>query len=267
LIDVLLVGGKGNIGAGLRTYLPKLDPEYRVSAIDLEDAQDKTADSEDRQEFIYLDVVEDEAGFRGALEGRDLVVYLAQKRDLGEMNAMTDCVFRVVMEVCPEAMMVGSSSVHATGSAYVPFDKEPYKTIAAREFDKLETWPDPLPATLPSCPWSDYGLAKSYVEAWCRRFAANGHSAVAARWGGINARNANREETAYFSVWCHQEDAARFVDCAYKAHRNGTLPSGAHYYVISNNTYNIFDIETPKREIGYAPVYDAETSFAGDLGS
>lgn len=263
MIDTLLIGGKGNIGAGLRTYLPKLDAEYRITAIDLEDAEDKSIDPESQQEFVYLDFLADDAEFRSVLEGRDLVVYLAQKRDLGEMNTMTDRVFRAVMDVCPNAMMVGSSSVHATGSAYVPFDKEPYKTIAAREFDKLERWPDPLPATLPSCPWSDYGLAKSYVEAWCRRFAANGHGAVAARWGGINARNGNREETAYFSVWCHQEDAARFVDCCYKAHVNGSLVSGAHYYVISNNTYNIFDIETPKLEIGYDPQWDAEEHFSG----
>jgi nucleoside-diphosphate-sugar epimerase len=264
LINALLLGGKGNIGSGLRTYLPMLDSDYTVTSVDLEEAKDKTTDQEAQQNFIYLDMAEDDAGLRSVLEGRDLVVYLAQKRDLGEMNAMTDRVFRAAMEVCPDAMMVGSSSVHAAGSAYVPFDKEPYKTIAAREFDKLDRWPDPLPATLPSCPWSDYGLAKSYVEAWCRRFAANGHGAVAARWGGINARNEDRTETAYFAVWCHQEDAARFVDSCYKSHRAGTLVSGAHYFVISDNKYNIFDIETPRKEIGYAPVWDAEMFYEGE---
>ena len=29
-------------------------------------------------------------------------------------------------------------------------------------------------------------------------------------------------------------------------------------FVISDNTYSIFDIETPRREIGYAPRHDAE---------
>ena len=32
------------------------------------------------------------------------------------MNAMTDRVLRAVMEVRPEALMIGSSSVHATDS-------------------------------------------------------------------------------------------------------------------------------------------------------
>jgi hypothetical protein len=85
--------------------------------------------------------------------------------------------------------------------------------------------------------------------------------AVAARWGGINAKNEMTSEVAYFTVWCHQEDSARFVDACFKASRAGTLRSGAHYYVISDNTHNIFDIETPRKEIGYEPTHDAESFY------
>jgi hypothetical protein len=35
LIDTLLIGGKGTIGSGLRTYLPQLDEAYRVTSVDL----------------------------------------------------------------------------------------------------------------------------------------------------------------------------------------------------------------------------------------
>lgn len=34
-----------------------------------------------------------------------------------------------------------------------------------------------------------------------------------------------------------------------------------HYFVISNNTYNIFDIKTPADEIGYQPLHDAEQFY------
>ena len=264
MIDTLLIGGKGNIGAGLRTYLPRLDEDYKVTSVDLTGAVDKATESDAHRTFVEMDVSEDDAGLRKLLEGRDLVVYLARIRGLGEMNAMTDQVFRAVMDVCPDAMIVGSSSVHATGGAYVPFDKEPYLAIAERRFDDVNAWPDPLPATLDPCPIGDYGLSKAYVEAWAQRFGATGHHAVAARWGGINAANVMTTETAYFSVWCHQEDAARFVDSCYKAKVAGTLRSGAHYFVISNNTYNIFDIETPRNEIGYGPEWDAEGLWQGD---
>ena len=57
---------------------------------------------------------------------------------------------------------------------------------------------------------------------------------------------------------CHQEDSARFVDACYQTFLEGGLPSGAHYFVISNNKYKFFDLETPKREIGYEPQHDAE---------
>ncbi len=261
MIDALLIGGKGVIGSGLRTYLPKLDSEYRVTSVDLTGVIDRAPEDAAPTEFIDLDASADDAGLRAVLEGRDLVVYLARKDDLSEMNAMTDRVFNAVMDVCPQAMMIGSSSVHATDAAYWPFVDEPYATIAKREFDKVDPWPDPLSAMLEPCPVSDYGLEKAYVEAWCKRFQFNGLNAVAARWGGINAANGKKDEVAYFTVWCHQEDSARFVDACYKASRAGTLRSGAHYYVISDNSYNIFDIETPRREIGYMPQHDAETMY------
>lgn len=266
MIDTLLIGGKGNIGAGLRTYLPRLDGAYKVTSVDLPGAPDKATEADAHRDFVEMDVSEDDEGLRKLLEGRDLVVYLAQKRPLGEMNAMTDQVFRAVMDVCPDAMLVGSSSVHATGGAYVPFDKEPYLAIAERRFDDVNPWPDLLPATLDPCPIGDYGLSKAYVEAWVQRFGATGHHAVAARWGGINAANAMTTETAYFSVWCHQEDAARFVDSCYKTKAAGRLRSGAHYYVISDNTHNIFDIETARNEIGYAPEWDAEELWQRKAG-
>ena len=65
-------------------------------------------------------------------------------------------------------------------------------------------------------------------------------------------------------MWCHQEDSARFVDACYKTYVKGKLRPGAHYYVISNNKYNIFDIETTRKEIGYKPQHDAESLYGND---
>lgn len=262
MINTLLIGGKGNIGAGLRKYLPELDSGYRITTADLPGSPDKATGPAVQSEFVELDASQDDGRLNKALAGRDLVVYLARKDPLTEMNAMTDRVFKAFMDVCPDALMVASSSVHATGGAYFPFAKEPYSTIAARRFEDVDPWPEPLSARLEPCPTGDYGLEKAYVEAWCQRLGAIGMKAVAARWGGINARNEMTDEVAYFTVWCHQEDSARFVNACYKASRAGRLRSGAHYYVISNNTYNIFDVETPAREIGYRPVHDAEVFYA-----
>ena len=261
MIDTLLIGGKGTIGAGLRTYLPQLDSEYRVTSVDLPGAPDQATDPNADKEFIELDASTDDAELRQALEGRDLVVYLARKDPLQEMNAMTDRVFKAVMDVCPSAVMIGSSSVHATGGAYYGYTREDNSPIANRRFEEIDPWPEPLSVMTEPCPTGDYGVEKAYVEAWCHRLGAQGQSAVAARWGGINPTNGKKDEISYFTVWCHQEDSARFVDACYKTAHAGKLRPSAHYYVISDNTYNIFDIETTRREIGYEPQHNAESMY------
>ena len=127
---------------------------------------------------------------------------------------------------------------------------------------RSKTGPSPIPAHLPACPINDYGREKAYVESWVERAAGRGCGATAVRWGGVNPRNTPIvEERGYFAVWCHQQDAAAMVHAAYTAHLAGRLPAGRHYFVISDNTYNIFDIETPKEEIGYLPTHNAETFF------
>jgi|TARA_B100001964_G_C14110149_1_gene543393 nucleoside-diphosphate-sugar epimerase len=261
LIDVLLLGGKGQIGSGLRTYLPRLNSHYKITTADRKGSRDKAKDPNAQKNFIDLDIYSDTKKLEEILEGKDMVVYLARKDTLSEMNEMTDKVFHSILKVCPETLVVASSSVHATGGAYFPFDKEPYRTIAKRNFEKLDNWPEPLSIFTEPCPTGDYGLEKAYVESWCQRFAAINKNAIAARWGGINEENGKKDEVAYFTVWCHQEDSARFVDSCYKTFIRGELRSGAHYYVISNNTYNVFDIESTKNEIGYNPQHDAEILY------
>ena len=90
------------------------------------------------------------------------------------MNQMTDLVFNSILTTCPDALVIGSSSVHATGGAYFPFTKEPYSTIAKRKFKNLKEWPKPLSVLTEPCPTGDYGLEKAYVESWCSRFGAIG---------------------------------------------------------------------------------------------
>ena len=262
MINTLLIGGRGTIGSGLRTYLPRLDPDYHITSVDMLGAEDKATDPAAQRHFVDLDVTADQQAFRDLLSGRELVVYLARRAPHEAMNSMTDLVYESVREICPRALIVGSSSVHAVDEAYWPFEKEPYATIAARRFEQIETWPEPLSALMEGCPNSEYGREKVHVERWSQRLADDGFAAVAARWGGVNPKNnGNASEIGYFAVWCHQEDAARLVDCCYKTHLNGQLRNGAHYFVISNNKHNIFDIETPRREVGYEPLHDAEIFF------
>lgn len=259
-IDVLLIGGRGSIGAGLRTYMPRLDPRYRFVSVDLPGAPDKAVEPAAQCDFVDLDIAAEPGALADLVKGRDLVVYLARKRDLAAMNSMTDLVFEAVLDQEKPPMMVASSSVHAVDGLYNFYEEGSiYWNMAERNFDAL---PERIAANTPAHANNDYAREKEHAEQWVRRMAEKGHSAVAARWGGINPTNeVHVPERGYFSVWCHQEDAALFVHACYRSHLDGSLPKGPHYFVISDNTYNIFDIETPKKEIGYAPRHNAESHF------
>ena len=261
--NTLLIGGQGQIGAGLRTYLPRLDQRYRITSVDLPGAEDRATDPSAQKNFVELDICADPEAFAELVAGSDLVVYLARKGNLETMNQMSDLVFETVLAQAKPPMVVGSSSVHAVDGLYNFYDEDSvYWTIAERDFDKLDPWPERISAAAPAVATNDYGREKEHVENWVKRMADQGHSAIATRWGGINAKNAVMlPERGYFSVWCHQEDAARLVHACFQAHLKGSLPSGAHYFVISDNTYNIFDIETPRRQVGYDPVHNAETYY------
>ena len=60
MIDTLLIGGKGMIGAGLRTYLPKLDSDYRVVSADLPGAPDMATDPDAHRDYVELDASVDD---------------------------------------------------------------------------------------------------------------------------------------------------------------------------------------------------------------
>ena len=259
---VLLIGGRGTIGSGLRTYMPRLDPRYRMVSVDLPGAPDKATEPDAGGDFIDLDIMESPDEFRALIPGCDLVVYLARGGGLAAMNRMTDLVFEAVLAQDEPPMIVGSSSVHAVDGLYDFHQPGFFWTLAERQFDEITDWPERISATVPAHPINDYGREKAHVEDWAQKVSALGQSAVAMRWGGVNPRNAVRvAERGYFAVWCHQEDAARLVHACFQRHCDGDLPSGAHYFAISDNTYNIFDIETPRREVGYDPVHNAETYY------
>ncbi len=260
--EILLLGGRGQIGSGLRTYLPRLDTGYRFTSVDLPGAANRAEDLDDPGYFVDFDISAEPQRLVELMRGRDLVIYLARKSPLAAMKKMTDAVFEALLTQDPVPMVIGASSVHACDSAYSVVEGE-WAAWAERRFDAYDTPPNRIPATLEACPTDHYGEEKAYVERWCQKLAALGHGAIAARWGGINDHNEMAREHGYFALWCHQEDAARFVHACYSTFRRGALRSGAHYFVVSDNTYNIFDIDIPRREIGYEPVHDAEVFYRG----
>ena len=243
-MKVLVLGGLGTVGSGLRTYMPLVSSHnYEFTCVDLPFAEDKAplnrVGTDLGSEKFYGDILLEPELLAKVLPGKDIVIYLARRNELEEMNAMTDQVFEACLAQPTPPFILCASSIHAVDGMY-SVDEGELSLISERRFDELEEWPAYIPATTASVGMLPYTQEKRHAEEWCKKYAEAGNGCIAARWGGINPTNqvywGPGTERGYFTLWCHQEDSARFVDSAYSTFLDGTLPSGAHYFVISKNT-------------------------------
>ena len=169
--STLLIGGSGTIGSGLRTYLPRLDARYRIVSLDLPGARDKANEDDAQRAFIELDLCEDPEALGALLADYDLVVYLARKNPLQEMNAMTDLVFEAVIRQEKPPMMVASSSVHAVDGLYSFNDEDSvYWPMADRNFDAVNPWPERISAKTPAHAPNDYAREKNMPSSGARKW-------------------------------------------------------------------------------------------------
>ncbi len=58
MMRTLLPGGRGNIGSGLRTYLPRLNSDYHILSVDLPGSPDKATDPNVGGDSWEIDLVE-----------------------------------------------------------------------------------------------------------------------------------------------------------------------------------------------------------------
>ena len=93
----LLIGGHGTIGSGLRKYLPSLNDSYKIVSLDLPGSRDKAGLADAQRDAVEFDLSKSPGELKSLIQNFDLVVYLARKSPLDEMNAMTDVVFEAVL--------------------------------------------------------------------------------------------------------------------------------------------------------------------------
>ena len=72
--EILLLGGRGQIGSGLRTYLPRLDTGYRFTSVDLPGAANRAEDLDDPGYFVDLDISAEPQRLVELMRGRTSVV-------------------------------------------------------------------------------------------------------------------------------------------------------------------------------------------------
>lgn len=244
---LLITGSGGKIGGILRSGLAD---DYAIRGLDVEPGPgvDVVAD------LRRLDRV------RAAFAGVDAVVALAgDPRVEAPWQTVSGNNLAVTLNALEAARLAGvrrfvfASSNHVTGGYELD---EPYASIVAGRYDGLDPGRVPqLDASSAIRPDSFYGAGKAASEALARLYSdRHGLQAICLRIGQVNYENRPKHVSHYATLLTHR-------DLIQLVRRSLTAPDElrfAVYYGVSANTWRFWDLEAPRRELGYEPQDDAE---------
>lgn len=208
---------------------------------------------------------------RRAFRGGDVVVDLAANpdphQDWSDAYGNNIAATWNALEAAADAgvrRVIFASSNHVTGGYEAD---EPYASVLAGRLEGLD--PAALRRITPSDPPrpdGPYALSKVFGEAAGRYFSDfRGLSVICLRIGGVRRDDRPRDLRA-LSVLLSHRDLVQLVDRCIVAPPELRF---AVLYGVSANTWRIWDIESAKRLVGYAPEDNAEswrTSLSGEDG-
>ena len=233
---VLVTGGAGRIGQGLRQHLAE---RYALRLMCHRTLVEPTGD----EEIVVADIGDLEQVER-ACAGVDAVVHLAATPSP-----------RAPWEKVLQANIVGTYNVYEAarrqGVKRVVFASTNHVT-GYYEQEGVYTTPEML-----ARPDSYYGVSKAFGEDLARYYAdAFGVGSICLRIGSFQPRPQNPRHLA---TWLSHRDCAQLVWRGIESDVRFGI-----YYGISGNTRRYWDIANAIAELGYAPEDDAET-FAAEV--
>ncbi len=247
---VLVTGLSGVVGSAMRSEFEErydLSGLSRYGAEGLDDAHNFKGNISDLDSILP------------AFEGQDTVVHLAADRSAtaGWESALennfigTYNVFEAARIQGVKRVVFGSSQ-HSVGGNYLD---EPYKTIFAGEFDKVERPVPLLDETTPIRPSGYYGASKAYGEALGSYYNDyHGLSSIHIRIGFTISTDDPSFGGAALSLWLSHRDTAQIM---YKA---VDAPESLRYTVVfamSDNYWGMFNLDRARNLLGYEPQDDA----------
>lgn len=214
--------------------------------------------------FVRLNVAAEYVRFEHLAAAHDTILHLAyveENEDTLDNLRMAKNVYRAALAAPKPPRVVVASSIHAVGG-YVDWDKEPYASIARRDYDNVEAMPEPITTRHRLLPNGLYGALKCYTEALGEFYASRGLEVVVIRFGGVRLDDAWPDEKGYHTFWLSRRDCVHLIERAIEAElsRNYAVVFG-----ISDNRYNIYDISEAREILDYQPQDDAEARFDGSL--
>lgn len=244
---VLVTGAAGLIGGVLRKGL---GGEYRILGVDVRrgDGVDWARDMRTARRVRTL------------FDGVDTVIDLAAMasvstswRDVHRTNIPATLNALECARLAGVRRVVFASSNHVTGM----YERdEPYAAIVAGEYKGLEPGSYPrIDASFAIRPDGAYGVGKAFGEAACRYYAdAFDLSVICLRIGTVRPTDRPASPRHFATLLTHR-DLVQLVQCCIDAPDELDF---AIYYGVSANTWRIWDIESVRAAIGYAPIDDAE---------
>lgn len=211
-------------------------------------------------EWRRIDIAREYEAFREFVGGHDAVVHLAYVEEDEAESAnlmMAKHVYRAALEAEPRPRLVVASSIHAVGG-HLDWSKEPYASIARREYDKVTPRPPPITTDHPLKPNGLYAAFKGYTELLGMHYAELGLEVVIIRFGGVRLDDAVQPEAGYHTFFLSRRDCAHAVKRAIEAE---LLQRHNVVFAVSRNDWRVHDIESARRIIGYEPRDRAEDFF------
>jgi NAD+ dependent glucose-6-phosphate dehydrogenase len=254
---VLVTGMAGRIGGIIRRYM---GDKYELSGIDRVPL--------DAVPSIVADIADLEA-IKPAFAGVDAVVHLgADPSPRGSWESILANNIIGTRNVYEAARLAGvkrivfASSNHAVGC--YPLRQDPYKAIYDGRLGEVRR---PFPPLTPDLirPDSYYGVSKAFGESLGSYFHDEyGISVICLRIGWVMTPDDPTFAPSALSLWLSHRDAAQLIEKSIDA------PRSAGFVIVngeSDNTLSIWDIETAKRILGYAPQDNAGEKWTPRDGS
>ena len=200
--------------------------------------------------------VQDMEAVKKAVVGMDAVVHMAATWDQWDDILPHNLIGAYnLFEACQQAgvkRLVAASTIQVSEGQR---QRQPYRAIAAREYDQVPAAYAPVTTAEPAEPRNLYAASKVWAESLARVYAHKGQlSCLCIRIGWVVAEDRPPTPDAV-DIWCSQRDIAQLVERCIAADED--LRFGI-FYGMSDNQWNWVDLEDARQKVGYAPRDRAE---------
>jgi NAD+ dependent glucose-6-phosphate dehydrogenase len=256
--SILITGVYGLVGSVIYKSLLKSKDDYELFGMDRSSTMSDRVSEEEaievpKAQFFQSDLSDIER-LTAIFQGKHSIVHMAGNPNTdANWDSLLEnniCGGYHVLEAAKRAgvkrVVLASTIQVSTGYARWV---EPYKSIAAGEFDKVPETFDSLKTTDATWPINLYAASKVFCETLARVYSSTSDlSCICLRIGAVNSRDEHPNHLS--PVFCSQNDIGRLAECCINAPDSLKFDI---FYGMSANKYLWPDIANAEKNVGYKP--------------